>query len=89
MSKEAKENTWENKCNILSDLWLSYRQEEEFKDFVSYNDLGLPLGFLISENLVTPNDLAKQMVEETYSLLLATLGTDDGDFDSIDDLMLG
>jgi hypothetical protein len=89
MSEEAKENTWENKCNILSDLWLSYRQEQQFKDFVSYNDLGLPLGFLISEELVTPNELAKQMVEETYSLLLATLEVDDGEYDSIDDLLLG
>lgn len=89
MSEEAKGNTWENKCNILSDLWLSYRHEDQFKDFVSYNDLGLPLGFLISEQLVTPNDLAKQMVEETYSLLLATLEVDDGDYETIDDLLLG
>ena len=89
MSEQAKENTWENKCNILSDLWLSYRQEQQFKDFVSYNDLGLPLGFLISEDLVTPNELAKQMVEETYSLLLATLEREDGEFESIDDLLLG
>jgi hypothetical protein len=89
MSEQAKENTWENKCKILSDLWLSYRQEQQFKDFVSYNDLGLPLGFLISEDLVTPNELAKQMVEETYSLLLATLEREDGEFESIDDLLLG
>jgi hypothetical protein len=89
MSEHAKENTWEIKCNILSDLWLSYRQEQQFKDFVSYNDLGLPLGFLISEDLVTPNELAKQMVEETYSLLLATLEREDGEFESIDDLLLG
>jgi hypothetical protein len=89
MSDNEETTTFENKCNILSDLWMDHRSESEFKDFVSYNDLGLPLGFLLSENIVTPNQRAKDMIEETFVLLLATLDVEDTGFDTLDDLMLG
>lgn len=86
---DKEETTFENKCNILSELWMDYRDEPDFKDFVSYNDLGLPLGFLISENVVTPNPRAKDMIEETFVLLLATLEVDDAGFTTLEELMLG
>lgn len=82
-------NKFENKCDILAELWLSYRSDVRFSDFVQYNDLGLPLGFLTSENLVQPSDLAKSMIEETYDLLLATLEMEDGDYETLDDLLTG
>lgn len=44
MSEENKGTSFENRCNILSELWIEYRHEEDFKDFVSYNDLGLQIG---------------------------------------------
>ncbi len=37
--------TFENKCAILADLWLNYKDNEELEDFVEYNDLGLPLAY--------------------------------------------
>jgi hypothetical protein len=86
---EEETTTFENKCNILAELWLDYREESEFQDFVSYNDLGLPLGFMIAEDIVTPNQKAKDMIEETFVLLLATLEVEDTGFDTLDDLMLG
>lgn len=88
--KEPKEGTtFENKCGILGELWMSYRADPEFQDFISYNDLGLPLGFLVSENLVKPNDLAKNMVDETFDLLLAAMSIEDEGFESLDDVFVG
>lgn len=81
--------TFENKCNILAELWLGYRDDKGFEDFVAYNDIGLPLAFLVSEDLVKPAPLAKQMLEETFSLLLAANEREDTGFESLDDLMLG
>ncbi len=81
--------TFENKCDILSDLWMNYRFEKQFEDFVEYNDLGLPLGFMISEDLVSPKALAKSMIDETFALLLASLGIEDTGFESLDDLLVG
>lgn len=91
MSDDAGQGTiFEIKVDILADLWTSYRSQPDFKDFVEYNDLGLPLAFLVNEELVQPSELAKQMVEESWFLLLESLGIDeDTGFDSLDDLMLG
>ena len=89
MPDNEETTTFENKCNILSELWLDYRSEPDFSDFVSYNDLGLPLGFMIAENIVTPNQRAKDMIEETFALLLATIDIMDSGFESLDDLMVG
>jgi hypothetical protein len=89
MSDKEETTTFENKCNILADLWMDYRHESDFKDFIDYNDIGLPLAFLLSENIVTPNQKAKDMLEETFVLLLATLEVEDTGFDTLDDLMVG
>jgi hypothetical protein len=46
------ETTLDNKLSILSELWLDYRDDEEFTDFIEYNDLGLPLAYAISTKIV-------------------------------------
>jgi hypothetical protein len=89
MTNDNKETSFEVKCEILAELWMDHRNQEDFEDFVSYNDLGLPLAFLVAEELVTPSERAKGMVEETFTILLATLEVEDTGFDSLDDLLLG
>jgi len=89
MAEGSPKNSFENKCSVLSDLWMTYRFDKKFADFIEYNDIGLPLAFVIAEDLVKPAPQAKAMVEETYELLLAALDREDGDYESFDDLMLG
>lgn len=60
-------------CVILSDLWLNYKEEKDFKDFIGYNDVGLPLAYFIDSELVTASDLAIQYVYETWNILLESL----------------
>jgi hypothetical protein len=80
--------TFNDKCSILADLWLNYRQEENFFDFVEYNDLGLPLAFLFSEGIVkAESGQANEMVEETFDLLLSALELEDEGFDTLDDML--
>lgn len=86
---EQQGTTFENKCVILSELWMGYRADKKFQDFVDYNDIGLPLAFLIDEELVRAEPQAKVMVEETFELLIAAVGVEDTGFDSLDELMLG
>lgn len=81
--------TFENKCYILSDLWLNYRHDKDFEDFVSYNDLGLPLSYLISEGIVESSEVAQSMVEETFSILLSGMDIDDTGFENLDDILSG
>lgn len=77
-----------DKCNILADLWMNYRDDEDFQDFVEYNDLGLPLAYMLSENVVKPTEMAEVFVNETFSLLLGAVGIpDDTGFDTLEDVL--
>jgi hypothetical protein len=69
--------TFENKCVILSDLWLNYRNDEQFQDFAEYNDMGLPLAYAISEGIVKSTEIAEGFINETFDLLLTGLNIDD------------
>ena len=85
-----KVTPFETRADILADLWMNYRNDDEFQDFLQYNDVGLPAAWLIAEDLCTPNDRLKGMIVETFRLLLAALEIqDDTGFDSLDDLLVG
>ena len=79
--------TIENQVIILSDLWLNFRYDEEFADFIEYNDLGLPLAYAISEGIVKITDQAQSFIEETFSLLLAGVGVEDTGFETLDEVL--
>ena len=68
--------SFETMCSILAELWSNYRQDKELEDFIEYNDLGLPIAFLVDSNLVEPSEQAKQYVVETWEIFLAALGVD-------------
>lgn len=79
--------TQQNKAFILADLWLNYRDDEEFRDFVEYNDLGLPLSYAVAHNIVESNDIVNRFIDETFDLLLASQDIEDQDFESLEDLL--
>jgi hypothetical protein len=66
---------------------MNYRNDEEFEDFIEYNDLGLPLAYAISTEVVKSTDLAEKFIDETFDLLLAGLEIEDTGFESLDDLL--
>lgn len=79
--------TFSNKCAILSDLWMNYRDDEGMQDFVEYNDMGLPLAYFIDSDIVTPKDQARMFVEETFNLLLGALDIEDQEFESLNQML--
>lgn len=76
-------------CEILADLWINYRNDEEFTDFMEYNDIGLPLAYAVSNSIANVDTLGQKLIEETFDLLLEGLGVDDTGFDSLDDILSG
>ena len=80
-------NTLENKVTILAELWMNYRDDEDLKDFVEYNDLGLPLAYFLMNELVLPTKQAEVYIDETYNLLIASLHVDDVEWTSLDELL--
>lgn len=79
--------TFENKVAILADLWMSYRNDEQFQDFIIYNDLGLPLAYLLDSGIIEVTDKAKGFIEETFDVLLAGFDKQDEGFASMNDLL--
>lgn len=65
---------YKTKCTILADLWMNYRDEKEFEDFIEYNDLGLPMAYMLYEGLVEEiTETGQIYINETFSLLITAL----------------
>ena len=76
-----------DKCSILAELWLSYRNDEQFQDFIEYNDLGLPIAYAIDNSIVKSTEMAQRFVEESFDVFLASLNVEDTGFENLDDLL--
>jgi hypothetical protein len=80
-------NSLENKITILAELWMNYRDDEDLEDFIEYNDLGLPMAYLLMNELVLPTDKSELYINETYDLLVGALGVPDKNWDSLDEML--
>ena len=81
-------NDFSSKCEILGDLWLDYKNDEAFSDFIEYNDIGLPLAYAISSGLAKAEPQGELYVTETWDLLIEALEADaELTYDSLDDLL--
>jgi hypothetical protein len=63
-----------DKTGILGQLWIDYREDDNFSVFMEYNDIGLPLSYVVAEGLVpalTP--LGEDYVDETIEMLFKLL----------------
>lgn len=78
---------YSNRCAILGALWLDYKDDEQFKDFIDYNDLGLPLAHVIAEDIVKSTPLAETFINETWDLFLAGLEIQDTGFETLDQIL--
>jgi hypothetical protein len=74
-------------CDILGELYSNYKEDKNFKDFIEFNDLGLPLAYLTSENLCEPSDDGVRYITETWELFLAGLKMPDNGFETLEQLL--
>jgi hypothetical protein len=84
---EITTTLFSDKCQILAELWLNYRDDQEFGDFLTYNDLGLPIAYALANSIVKSTEMAERFVEETFDLLLAALEIEDEGWDSLDEML--
>jgi hypothetical protein len=89
MTSEPTNISYSKRCFILSDFWLNYKDEEDFEDFVEYNDIGLPLAFMITEDIVKSTTVAEVYVNEAWELLCKALNIDSKQYyDSLEDMFM-
>lgn len=83
-------NDFSSRCEILGDLWINYKDDDAFIDFVDYNDIGLPLAYCVSAGLAAVNPQGELYVNETWDLLIEALGLsgdEDTIWESLDDML--
>lgn len=73
-------------CKILGELYTNYKEDEEFKDFIEFNDLGLPLAYFVGENLCEVSDDGARYITETWNLFLAGLDIKDTGWNSLEEM---
>lgn len=81
------ETSFTKRCEILEDLWMTYRNDEDFTDFMEYNDLALPLAYAVANGLIESNDSVKGFINEAWDLLLKGFDIEDSGFDNLDELL--
>ena len=71
---------FETVCGILGELYTNYKDSKEFRSFVEFNDLGLPLAFLTSQGLVVElSDDGRRYVIDTFDMFIGSLKVDHED----------
>ena len=61
-------------CVILGELYEKYKEEKDFKAFIEYNDLGLPLAYLTAEGLIMQvSDDGKRYIDESFEMFLKSI----------------
>jgi len=80
-------NAFHNQVKILSSVWINYREDQGFQDFIEYNDVGLPLAYFADTGLATLSDQAMTYIEETYQLFVDALGVEDEEYESLEEML--
>lgn len=66
----------ELKCQIIEE-YVRYSMERQInQDFISYNDLGIPLAVCVNAEIATINGEGIDIINETYELLCDKLEVD-------------
>ena len=77
----------EKQTEILAQLWMDYRDEGYFQEFFQYADLGFPLAYLLTQNVVTRNPETDKFIGDTWEMFLGLVGFEDTGFDSLEDVL--
>jgi hypothetical protein len=76
-----------DQIKILGQLYANHKDDKGFKDFVEYNDLGLPLAYMVAEGLAVPSEDGMRYISETFEMFVGSLGIDDTGFTSLDEML--
>ena len=77
-----------DKTGILGQLWIDFRDEDNFSAFMDYNDIGVPMAYYIAEGLVNPTPLGEQYVEESIDMMFKLLEITEAEVDGLEEINL-
>lgn len=74
-----------DKTGIIGQLWIEFRNDEDFAEFMEYNDLGCPMAYMVAEGLVkelTP--IGEDMINETFNMFSKLLEISEEEIDGLE-----
>lgn len=78
---------YETKCEILSQVWETYRDDPAFEEYINFFDLSLPLAYLYVSEIIK-EQAGEQLIEQAYQSLLELLNIEDSaDYNDLSDLV--
>lgn len=61
-------------CVILGELYENYKEEKDFRAFIEYNDLGLPLAYLTAQGLIVEvSDDGRRYIADTFEMFIKSI----------------
>ena len=73
-----------DKTGAIGQLWIEFRNDEDFSAFMDYNDLGCPMAYMMAEGLIkelTP--IGEEMITETFKMFLELVNVTEEEIDSV------
>jgi len=81
------ETPFDTQCEILTELWLNYRNEESVETLFEYFDMGFPLAYAYHEGLIKLEPVGKVMITQCWEGVLEAFGIEeDTSFEALEDL---
>jgi hypothetical protein len=77
-----------DKAGVIGQLWIEFRNDEDFSKFMEYNDLGCPLAYMIAEGIAEPTPLGTDMVEETFKMFSMLVDVTEEQIDELENINL-
>jgi hypothetical protein len=78
-----------DKTGILGQLWIDFREDENFSAFMDYNDIGVPMAYYVAEGLVSGlTPLGEQYVEESIDMMFKLLEITEDEIDGLEEINL-
>lgn len=78
-----------DKTGILAQLWIDFREDDNFKAFMEYNDIGVPMAYYVAEGLVNGlTDLGEQYIEESIEMMFKLLDITEEEVEGLHEINL-
>ena len=80
---------FKKRCEILADLWLEYRDDEAYKDFIKYNDLALPFAYALANDLIEHSACGslESFINNAWDSFLKIVGIEDDNYETLDEVL--
>jgi hypothetical protein len=89
IEKKVFDMDLKDKAGAVGQLWIEFRNDEDFEEFMEYNDLGCPMAYMVAEGLIEElSPVGEEMITETFDMFINLLDVTYEELDTLEDVNL-